>query len=210
MGKITLKKDEFEDAVGSFVSTLELLDTSARRAVEGLDQLQNGIDNIVDAQGGAVFTLDRFAGQALDSIHGIGKTLFRSGFGDAGLKFLGNFADRLGDDVASAVAGGIGGSFSRKLIGGILGELVSGVFGLLERKRKHRLPTVDLHDLVTPPRLLLEPISLLPSSAAFGGRGLSANINVTVNGIVGSARDVADEVERIVTEALGAFNRRGA
>ena len=68
------------------------------------------------------------------------------------------------------------------------------------------------------------PIATLPSSAAFAGRSASsfsafgestsnraaANVNVTVNGVVGAPRDVADEIARIVTRTLSDLNRRGA
>jgi len=170
------------------------------------------------------FSLDRFGENIVSSIHGTGRALYGGGFDDMGRLFLRKLAGKIGDDASDYISDALGGGFFGDLIGGIAGELIRGVEGLFNTGKKNRLPDVDFAKLFQPTARLALPIATLPSSAAFAGRSASsfsafgestsnraaANVNVTVNGVVGAPRDVADEIARIVTRTLSDLNRRGA
>jgi hypothetical protein len=183
------------------------------------------VTETADRAGGSdLFTLDRFGQNIVASIYGTGRALYHGGFDDMGRLFLRKLAGKIGDDASDYISDVLGGGFFGDLIGGIAGELIRGIEGLFNTGKKNRLPDVDFAKLFQPPAMLSLPMALLPSSAAFAGRSPaafgsggdaqlrtpSANVNVTVNGVVGAPRDVADEIARIVTRTLGDLNRRGA
>ena len=200
---------ELNGALRGLASELDSLAAAARELVRGFENLGTPMERAGGEGGAAIGDLSRIGGQIIDSIRGTGSALFYGGFDDAGRKFLRNFAGKIGGDVSDALSEALGGSFLADLFGGIAGELVRGLGGFFEKKKKYLSPA-ELPEVFSPPALLALPASLLPSSAALGARFPSANVNVTVTGVIGTPRDVADEVSRIVTRTLGDLTRRAA
>jgi len=203
--------EDYEASMDDLSSAFGELSKASRELIEGLSVLSKGVEDFaVRATGAPIGSWDRLSTQVTDSIHGIGKALIKGDIGDMGRKFIRNLAGKLGDDVSRALGDALGGGFFAKFFGNIVGEFVRGIQGLFGKKEKHMLDPVKLGKAFEPPAMIAMPVSLLPSSAALGGRAGFANVSVTVNGVVGSPRDVADEIERIVTRSLEDLNRRGA
>ena len=193
------------------LNALEELAKAGRAAHERLSELADGISGAERAVSEPFFAAARVGRHFTGSIRGIGIELWRGGMDDAGRRFLRNFTGRMADEVSGAVSEGMGGGFFAEVFGGLLGELVRGIGGLFRSKRKHLLKPVELDRILNPPAMLSQPVSLLPSSAALGGRTPSAlTVNVHVSGVVGAPADVADEIERVVARRLASLNRRGA
>ncbi|MEP0813315.1 MAG: hypothetical protein HRF49_01440 [bacterium] len=200
---------EMDDAMAELAAQFAKLAEGTRDVLDAFSKFA-GIDAGGARSDSPFGSWERLGDEVLGSVRGIGNALWRGGFDDAGRRFLRNFAGKIGDDVSGAVSEALGGSFFADLFGGLLGELVRGLGGLFGKDKKAKLPPAKLPELFSPPEMMSAPLSLLPSSAFLSGRAPRATINVTVNGIVGSPRDVADEITRIVTRTLVDLTRRGA
>ncbi len=221
--------NEIVDALGELERMFDELSKAGETLQKSLAKVSDDFHGLSRESGGdgdASFgSLERFGKQLVDSVHGTGRALYNGDFGDMGMRVIRNLAGRLGDDVSSFVSDALGGGFFADLLGGILGEFVRGIEGLFGGTKKMRLPDVKLDELFNPPAMMSAPEFALPSSAFYSGRYPNsntdsnahddesktiANVNVTVNGVVGAPRDVADEIGRIITRTLADLNRRGA
>ncbi len=197
--------------IRDLIDALEMLADAGKTAHEKLSELADGVAAAEQAISRPYLAAERLEKHFTSSIRGIGNELYRGGFDDAGRRFLRNFAGRIADEVSGAISSEMGGGFFAEIFGGLLGELVRGIGGLFGAKKKRFLKPVELENIYSPPAMLSQSPSILPSSSSLGGRSASAlNVNVTVNGVIGAPADVADEIERIVTRRLGALNRREA
>jgi hypothetical protein len=222
-----LDMNDILDTLDELARVFDELTKTGKTLEESLAKFSGGISDLSRETGGSdessFGSLDRLGNQLTDSIHGSGRALYNGDLGDMGSRILRNFAGKLGDDLSDYFSDALGGGFFADLFGGILGELVRGIEGLFGNKKKLKLPEVNLEELFNPPEMLTLPEFALPTSTFYSGRYTDsasngdvdssramASVNVTVNGVVGSPRDVADEIGRIVTRTLADLNRRGA